>query len=81
MDCHDVRDNVAAYVLGALPEFIRTAFERHIEECGSPHEVAALGEVVEFLSRLAPDREPRPAVRSGILTAADADLTDRRFAA
>ncbi len=81
MDCSDVRDRVASYVLGALPELTRTEFERHIEECGSEHEVSALGEVVEFLSRLAPDREPPVRVRTQILAAADADISGRRFAA
>jgi anti-sigma factor RsiW len=76
-----VPDNVASYVLGALPEFWRTEFERHLEECQYPHEVAALGEVVEFLSRLAPDREPPVSLRSRILAPADADIRGRSFGA
>ena len=73
MDCSDVSDNVAAYVLGSLPELTRTEFELHIESCGSQHEVAALSEVVEFLAALAPYEEPRVDLRARIIAAAGSD--------
>jgi hypothetical protein len=58
MDTLNVHDDVEAYVLGALDECDKTAFERHLEECPScQREVASYVPVLSALREL-----PLPAV-------------------
>jgi anti-sigma-K factor RskA/putative zinc finger protein len=58
MDNLNVHDNVEAYVLGALDECDKTAFERHLDECPScQREAASYVPVLSALREL-----PLPAV-------------------
>jgi quercetin dioxygenase-like cupin family protein len=65
----DVVETAALYVLGALPDEERTAFERHlVEGCGAcQREVASFEPVVAALGEVPPAVAPPPAVRARLL--------------
>lgn len=73
MNCEELRQNTAAYVLGALSQSEEAEFTRHAAECGEEHEVASLREVVSRLSQAAPALEPPAGLRDRIIAAAEAD--------
>lgn len=75
MNCEELRQNSAAYALGALSENERAEFERHIAECDLDHEVELYGEVALRLSRAAPELEPPAGLRDRIVAAAASDLS------
>jgi quercetin dioxygenase-like cupin family protein len=65
----DVVETAALYVLGALPDEERAAFERHlVEGCGAcQREVASFEPVVAALGEVPPAVAPPPAVRERLL--------------
>jgi quercetin dioxygenase-like cupin family protein len=65
----DVVETAVLYVLGALPDAERVAFERHlVEGCGAcQREVASFEPVVTALGEVAPAMAPPPAVRERLL--------------
>ena len=71
MNCEEVRQNAAAYALGALTEDERAAFERHVAECAEQHDMPSYGEVISRLSEAAPEVDPPAGLRSRILAAAE----------
>ncbi len=74
MNCEELRQNSAAYALGALTESEMAEFERHLAECELDHEVETFSEVTSRLSQAAPSIEPPAGLRDRILSAAVADV-------
>lgn len=72
MNCEELRQNTAAYVLGALSQSEEEEFTRHAAECGEEHEVDSLRDVVSRLSQAAPALEPPVGLRDRIMAAAEA---------
>ena len=70
MGVHDeLGDQAASYVLGALTQAERQAFEAHLAECAlCADEVRSLTPVTAALAQLAPAAEPAAAVRTRLLT-------------
>ncbi len=75
MNCEELNQNTAAYVLGALTTSEHAEFERHIAECDLDHDVEDFDEVVSRLSDAAPMIEPPAGLRDRILSAASVDVT------
>lgn len=75
MNCEEMRENTAAYALGALTDSEQAEFERHMIECDLEHDVEAFSEVMLRLSEAAPAMEPPEGLRDRILSAAEADVT------
>lgn len=73
MNCEELRQNTAAYVLGALSESETAEFTRHAADCDVEHEVESLQEVVSRLSEAVPPMEPPAGLRGRIIAAAEAD--------
>ena len=66
---HDEQALGAPYVLGALDDADRGAFEAHLASCPvCVEEVRALRRVVDALAFAVPQRTPRPELRSRVLT-------------
>jgi anti-sigma-K factor RskA len=72
---HDrFRDDVAPWLLGALPDDERREFERHLAQCGRcREEVAALRPAVEALPLAAPPVVPSPELRDRIMTVVESE--------
>ena len=78
MTCDDVRDQAAAFVLGALTPAEEQAVRDHLATCPEAHaEFAELGGVVPVLAASVEQVEPPPALRERIMAAAAADLRER----
>lgn len=78
MTCDDVRDQAAAFVLGALTPAEERAVRDHLATCLEAHaEFAELGGVVPALAASVEPVEPSPALRERIIAAAAADLRQR----
>lgn len=77
MNCEELRQNSAAYALGALSDSEQEQFERHMIECDLEHDVEEFGDVLFNLSSAVPAIEPPAGLRDSILSAAEADLTER----
>lgn len=61
-------ENVGAYLLGALPELERQAFERHLERCGDCRsEVERLRPAAEALPRAATPLTPPPRLKTALM--------------
>ena len=69
---HDeLREQAAAYVIGALTQAEREAFEVHVATCVEcAAEVQSLSSVVEGLAHAVPQHEPSPALRARVLASA-----------
>ncbi len=80
-NCEELRQNAAAYALGALTEDEQAEFERHIAECGLEHEIELFSEVASRLSQAAPSVEPPPGLKDKILLAATAESASQTVAA
>jgi anti-sigma factor RsiW len=79
MTCDDVRDQAAAFVLGALAPAEERAVREHLATCPEAHEeFAELGGVVPALATTVEPVEPPPALRERIMAAAAADQRERR---
>ena len=78
MTCDDVRDQAAAFVLGALTPAEEEAVRDHLATCPEAHaEFAELGGVVPILAASVEQVEPPPALRERIMAAAAADRRER----
>ena len=78
MTCDDVRDQAAAFVLGALTPAEEQEVRDHLATCPEAHaEFAELGGVVPVLAASVEQVEPPPALRERIMAAAAADLRAR----
>ena len=78
MTCDDVRDQAAAFVLGALTPAEEEAVRDHLATCPEAHaEFAELGGVVPILAAAVEQVEPPPALRERIMAAAAADRRER----
>ena len=61
-------ENVGAYVLGALPELERQAFERHVERCGDCRRaVESLRPAADALPRAATPLTPPPRLKTALM--------------
>ena len=70
MSSHDEQALAAAYVLGALEAEERRVFEAHVASCAvCREEVRSLQPVADALAQTAPQRTPRPELRSRTLAA------------
>lgn len=78
MNCDELRQNAAAYALGALSDEEHAEFERHLAECGIDHERELFGDVASRLSDAMPAMEPPPGLRDRIMAVADADAAGGR---
>jgi anti-sigma-K factor RskA len=68
------RDDVAPWLLGALPDDERREFERHLAVCGRcREEVAALRPAVEALPLAAPPVVPPPELHDRIMTVVESE--------
>jgi anti-sigma-K factor RskA len=68
------RDDVAPWLLGALPDDERQEFERHLAVCGRcREEVAALRPAVEALPLAAPPVAPPPELRDRIMSVVESE--------
>ena len=64
----DLKDQVAAYVLGSLDREERAAFEAHLAGCDDcATEVRELRRVADALAHAVPQRTPRPELRRRVL--------------
>lgn len=64
----DLKDQVAAYVLGSLDREERAAFETHLAGCADcATEVRELRQVADALAHAVPPRTPRPELRRRVL--------------
>lgn len=67
---HHHRDDVAAYLLGALGELEVQAFERHLMSCAECHdEVERLRPAIEALPRSVPQRVAPPSLKQDLMEA------------
>lgn len=60
MNCEEIQENAAAYVLGALQLDEHEDFKRHIATCDKVHDLETFDEVVTRLSYAVPSMEPSP---------------------
>ncbi|HZP89630.1 MAG TPA: zf-HC2 domain-containing protein [Actinomycetota bacterium] len=68
MNCDEVRDQLAEYLLGTLERSADEQVRRHLRGCaGCRHEMAALAEGVSTFSRAAHQIEPPPELRDAVL--------------
>jgi anti-sigma factor RsiW len=68
-------DDVGAYLLGALPQIEREAFERHLMGCAACRdEVERLRPAVDALPRSVPQVAPPPTLKTSLLEAIEREL-------
>jgi anti-sigma-K factor RskA len=69
-------EDVASYLLGALPEAERGAFERHLAGCAEcRRDVEELGVAVDALPAAAPPVTPPPELKQRIMAVVDAEAS------
>jgi hypothetical protein len=72
------RDDVGAYLLGALPDSERAAFEAHIESCAEcREEVERLRTAAELLPRSVEQVEPPPSLKSSLMEVVEREAGSR----
>ena len=76
---HDeYRDNIAPYVLGALPELDAELLERHLAGCESCRaEVEELRPVPAAMARSVPQIEPPPSLKASLMEIVNAEAAAR----
>jgi anti-sigma-K factor RskA len=74
----EYRDNIGAYVLGALPELDAELLERHLTGCDSCRaEVEELRPVTAAMARSVPQVEPPPSLKASLMEVVNAEATAR----
>jgi anti-sigma-K factor RskA len=74
----EYKDNIGAYVLGALPELEVEIFERHLAGCESCRaEVEDLMPVTAALSRSVPQVDPPPSLKANLMEIVNAEAAVR----
>ena len=76
---HDeYKDNIGAYVLGALPELESELLERHLAGCESCRaEVERLQPVTAAMARSVPQVEPPPSLKASLMATVNAEAVAR----
>jgi anti-sigma-K factor RskA len=75
----EYKDNIGAYVLGALPELETELLERHLATCESCRaDVDELQPVTAALARSVPQVEPPPSLKASLMTTVNAEAAARR---
>jgi len=76
---HDeYKDNIGAYVLGALPELESELLERHLAGCESCRaEVEELGPVTNALARSVPQVDPPASLKASLMATVNAEAAAR----
>lgn len=79
---HDeYRENIGAYVLGALPELEVELLERHLAGCeGCRAEVEELQPVTAAMARSVPQFEPPPSLKASLMQVVNAEAEARASA-
>jgi anti-sigma-K factor RskA len=73
-DCHDLRDDLAAYALGALGADDAVVLERHLEGCESCNaRLRWLSPAVDLLPATVQQRTPPPSLRENLMTTVRAE--------
>ncbi len=81
VNCDQVRDLAAGYVLGALEPSEERAVREHLASCPEPHEeFAELGSVVPALAEAVEQVQPPASLKERVMAAAAADLAARQQA-
>jgi anti-sigma factor RsiW len=79
VNCDQVRDLAAGYVLGALEPSEERAVREHLASCPEPHEeFAELGSVVPALAEAVELVQPPASLKERVMAAAAADLAARQ---
>jgi anti-sigma-K factor RskA len=80
---HDeYKDNIGAYVLGALPDLEAELLERHLAGCESCRaEVEQLRPVPAAIARSVPQVEPPPSLKANLMAAVNAEAGAREVEA
>ncbi len=79
VDRHDEHaDNVAAYLLGALNELERQAFERHLAHCTECRsEIEELRPALEALPRSVPPVAPPPSLKASLMETVEREAREQ----
>jgi anti-sigma-K factor RskA len=74
----EFKDNIGAYVLGALPELEAELLERHLATCESCRaEVEELHPVTAAIARSVPQVEPPPSLKATLMEVVNAEAAAR----
>lgn len=74
----DYKDNIGAYVLGALPELEAEVLERHLAGCDECRaDVAELQPVTNAIARSVPQVEPPASLKKSLMETVDAEAAVR----
>jgi anti-sigma-K factor RskA len=74
----EYKDNIGAYVLGALPELEAELLERHLASCESCRaEVEELRPVTAAIARSVPQVEPPPSLKANLMEIVNAEAAAR----
>jgi anti-sigma factor RsiW len=74
----EYQENIAAYVLGALPELDAELLERHLATCESCRaEVEELQPVTAAMARSVPQVQPPPSLKASLMEIVDAEAAAR----
>ena len=81
MNCEEVTELLASYALDALPAEEAAAVERHLEGCRRHDaELQELRDGTAAVALAAPEREPRPELRTRLLAAFESEAAARTAA-
>jgi anti-sigma-K factor RskA len=73
MNCDEVEELIAAYVLGALPFESLSDIGEHLATCGNHPDAAELQGVASSLAFAVPEMEPPPALKARLMDAVRAE--------
>src|SRR3954463_3085934 len=78
----DYKDNIGAYVLGALPELEAEVLERHLATCESCRaDVEELRPVTAAMARSVPQVEAPPSLKASLMEVVNSEAAARADAA